>query len=121
MVAVGPGGRIPEETNPTLVFRDGKPVLASSSIGSTHYRTIPALYNFVANDLDVEAASLAPYLLMADFSDATGAGIVEQVTEGLFEPSLIETVRGLGQQVNMIPLADETEFRGYWVGIGIDL
>jgi gamma-glutamyltranspeptidase/glutathione hydrolase len=120
MLDIGPGARLPEEIDPTIVFRDGCPIFASSSIGVTHYASLPFLYGVLGYDLDLENAALRPHLLLPDFSTFPGRGVVERVTEGLFPADVIEGVRALGQSVELIAPYAETAYRGYVVGVGRD-
>jgi len=121
VLEVGAGGRLPEETEPILVFQGGAPVLAASSIGVTHYRTLPFVYNAVAYDLDAEEASLAPFLLDPDYESATSASdVVERVIDGAFEPGLLDATRDLGQPIRTVSAREAPLYLGYGVGIGID-
>ena len=57
----GPGRRLPIETNPVLITRNGKPVLVSSSIGmGVHEQTYQAIVNVLEYGLDPKAAAEAP-------------------------------------------------------------
>ena len=120
MLDYGPGNRIPEETNPSIIFKDDMPVLASSSIGITHYRTVPVLYNYVAYDMDIESAFHETYLLYPDLTNVEGAGIIEHTVQGAFSSDLVDEVRDMGVLLDEIPDSQETEYRGYWIGIEID-
>ena len=60
----GPGRRLPIETNPVLITRNGKPVLVSSSIGmGVHEQTYQAIVNVLEYGLDPKAAAESPQVL----------------------------------------------------------
>lgn len=125
MNIAGPGNRIPIGLNPTIIYKNGSPVLASSSIGAIHPRTLAVLYNYVAYDMDIESASLEPYLLFTDYSNwdwSEDSYTVERVIQGQFDESLIDAVIDLGQQVSIVPeeSALENSASGLWVGIEIN-
>jgi gamma-glutamyltranspeptidase/glutathione hydrolase len=116
----GPGARLPEEIDPMIAFEDGCPIFASSSIGVTHYATLPLAYGLLGYDLDLERASERPSLLLPDFANFPALGIVERVPEGMFPSNVLAGVRALGQEVEEMAPYTETAFRGYAIGIGRD-
>ena len=120
MLDAGRGARLPEEIDPAIVFERGCPILASSSIGATHYATLPLLYGVLGYDLDLARASERPYLLLPDFANFPAQGVVERVPEGLFPSDVLAGVRALGQELEVIAPYVETAYRGYAIGIGRD-
>ncbi len=117
MAETGPGNRLPEETNPTIVLEGDEPVLASSSIGVVHQRTLSVLYPLLTYDVSIAPAFEHQGVLWPDFTDFTADGIVEQVLEGSYDATLLDDVRALGLSVSEIPEVSHHSYRGYWVGI----
>lgn len=120
MLDTGPGQRLPEELDPTIVLENGCPLVASSSIGVTHYRTLPLLYGMLGFDRGLESAARRPYLLLPDFSRSAELGVVERVTTGLFPNELLDGVRALGQAIEVLAPYAEAEHLGYVVGVERD-
>jgi gamma-glutamyltranspeptidase/glutathione hydrolase len=61
LARIKPGDYLSNITNPTLTFKDGKPVLASSSIGSgLPWTTAQCMHAVLALGLDVHQAALRP-------------------------------------------------------------
>ena len=124
----GPGNRLPIETNPVLITRDGKPVLVSSSIGmGVHEQTYQAIVNILEYGLDPKAAAESPQVLRpmsGGLDRALGAAIenaaAQTVEEGAFDAGLLERVRVMGQPMLEVSSAEASGWRGYWVGIHID-
>lgn len=116
----GPGNRLPEETNPLIVFLNNQPYLASSTVGITHYRLIAPLYNMLEYNKDVDEALEDPFLLLSDFSRIWGRSVRERVIWGDFDNRLIRRVRWMGLRVWQIPVISHAQYRGYWVAIRID-
>ena len=124
----GPGNRLPLETNPVLITRDGKPVLVSSSIGmGVHEQTYQAIVNILEYGLDPKAAAESPQVLRpmsGGLDQALGAVIenaaAQTVEEGAFDAGLLERVRAMGQPMLEVSSAEASGWRGYWVGIHID-
>ncbi len=119
----GPGKRLPAGVNPTIVFENGSPVLATSCINSgLQQRTLAVLYNRVAYDMDIETASMEPYPLYPVLDTLSAYGYaIERVIRGAFDDSLIRGVLALGQNVSIIPEEDvDGHMDGNLVGIEID-
>jgi gamma-glutamyltranspeptidase / glutathione hydrolase len=114
----GPGHRLPDPMSPTIVARDGRPVLASTAIGGgLHQRNIQVLAGVLEFGLDAQAAVDAPAFLLPDW---TGGKTVAQVPAGAFDARVLEGVRALGQPVKELGPRERAMFVGYWVGIAID-
>ena len=93
----GPGHRLPDPMSPTIVARDGRPVLASTAIGGgLHQRNIQVLAGVLEFGLDAQAAVDAPAFLLPDW---TGGKTIAQVPAGAFDARVLEGVRALGQEV----------------------
>ena len=108
----GPGARLPDPTNPGLVVKDGKPVMAFGSIGSgLHIRTVASLIGVLDYGLTPQQAINEPSLGSFEF------GGVRKLTVGCNEmkPQFMQAVRNLGQD-----MSESDPLRGYWLGIQID-
>jgi len=119
MVRAGPGNRLPDPTNPLIVLRAGRPVLASASIGNVLRETVLRLVNVLDYGLDPKAALEAPTLMSVERREPR---FVERVAKGDFDLALLDEVGAMGQRVEeMSPTAENLVMaRGYWVGITID-
>ena len=114
----GPGNRLPEPLNPTIVLHKGKPIVASGSIGSgegLHQITMQSLVNILDYGMDAKTALDTPsfFLPHSLYSPA-------QVWKGDFTKDVLKGVRAMGQPVEELPLEGPREGRGWWVGIVID-
>lgn len=118
IAAAGPGDHLPDPTNPLIVLRDGKPVLASSSIGGgLHQQTMMCLDHVLRGMTPAEAIA-QPTLLLPKFG-ALGLSTA-QVPEGAFADEMIDQVRALGQPVTEANTSQQGATRGYWIGIHVD-
>jgi gamma-glutamyltranspeptidase/glutathione hydrolase len=114
----GPGHRLPEQMNPLIVARDGRPVLATTAIGGgLHQRNIQILAGVLEFGQNAQAAVDAPAFLSADWS---GPKSVSQVPAGAFDAKVIAGVRSMGQEVKELGPKERAMFVGYWAGIAID-
>jgi gamma-glutamyltranspeptidase/glutathione hydrolase len=124
---VGPGVRLPDPTNPIIVLRGGKPVLASSSIGSgLHMATMQNMVNILDFGMDpkksVDSANfLGPFVSLS----RTGFGGfnlgLETVWAGEFPRAVIDGVRARGQKVEIFEKGKPGgPAPGYWIGIKLD-
>ncbi len=118
-----PGSRLPDPTEPLILFKDGKPFGGFSSIGGgLHQKTYAVLYNIMANGASLEEAMDAPstHLPAFDTEDFTKPPAV-QVAEGDFSPELLEAVRSMGLEVIEFPNTLEGRApRGYVVAATIN-
>ncbi len=115
----GAGARLPDPTNPLIALKDGRPVLAASTIGAgLHPEMLGRLVAVLEAGKD-PAAALAEPVLHLSLWDAAGAATA-QVTAGAFEPALLERVRALGQPVRELDPTSARGVVGYWVGIALD-
>lgn len=120
MLMAGSGARLPEETNPIIVFKNGEPVLASATIGITHYRIMPFLYNVTFKDTGMLTAFYAPEFLWPVITSLSSEGIVERLFEDQYPTHLIEELLQMGLLVNAVPFWDGQPYRGYLVGVERD-
>lgn len=112
IAATGAGRRLPDATNPGLVAKDGKPVMAFGSIGSgLHIRTIGSLIAVLDFGLTPQQAINEPSIGCFEF------GGIDKLTVGTkeFAPAFLQALRDLGQEVG-----ESDPLRGYWIGIRID-
>ncbi|NNF08527.1 MAG: hypothetical protein HKN21_17325 [Candidatus Eisenbacteria bacterium] len=116
----GPGNRLPDPTTPLIVLRDGKPVLALSSIGAgLHQKTLTVLLTMLDHGLDLESAINSPSHHLPEFG-AMGKA-TQQVIEGEFADEVLEAVRAMGLKIKEIPDGiDSRAPRGYVIGLAID-
>ena len=92
----GPGNRLPESTNPCIILKDGKPFLASSTIGSSlHQQTIQGLYYMMEYGMDPNEAVSSPTFIGGGREVRMGIRMVESE----FGKEVIEGVRELGVRV----------------------
>ena len=124
----GPGRRLPVETNPVLITKNGKPVLVSSSIGmGVHEQTYQAIVNVLEYGLDPKAAAESPQVLRpmgGGMDRAMGADTespaAQAVEEGAFDADLLARVRAMQQPMQELSPEAAAGWRGYWVGIHVD-
>jgi gamma-glutamyltranspeptidase/glutathione hydrolase len=119
----GPGKRLPESTNPLLVLRNGRPVLASMAIGSgLHAVTLSNVINVLEFGLDPQAAanmpsSRGPPLARLQNPDAARDLTTEAVGRGDFPEAVIAGVQARGQPLELV---NGNAQLGFWIGIQID-
>jgi len=118
----GPGNRLPDPTNPLIVLKDGRPVLASSSIGTgLHEQTLQSVLNVLEYGMDPKSAVDTAQFVRPAFA-ATGTVKVgdQVVAEGDFAPALLDAVRGRGIGIAVLPVAQARGVSGGWVGVLLD-
>ncbi len=116
---VGPGVRLPDPTNPLIVLKDGKPVMASCVVGSwLAPATVQNMINVLDFGMSPKDAVDTPQFWQAD---ATPEGVFnQQVPKGDFADDVLDAVRAKGQRLSIVPQNNHYGRRGYWVGIRID-
>ncbi len=118
-----PGSRLPDPTEPVIMFRNGKPFGGFSSIGAgLHQKTFTVLYNVMAYGASLEEALSAPSTHLPAFNTE---GFMKpptvQVVEGEFAAELLDQVRAMGLDVKEFPnTLDARAPRGYVVGAMIN-
>ncbi len=119
VLKAGPGKRFPNRTNPTIVLRDGKPVLACSAVGAgLHETMLQGLVYCLLYGKDPKATIDSPTYWLPDF---TGKGFEYQtVNKGAFPADVLESVRKMGQQVLEIEPKQGFSLIGYWIGVQLD-
>jgi gamma-glutamyltranspeptidase/glutathione hydrolase len=112
MDKVGPGGYVPDTTNPVIVLRNGRPAYASSCIGSDlHSATVQNLYNQLNFDMTMSESRATPKFQSVDWS----SGMAMKVQTGQFSQSLLDGVEARGLNIRLVnEYASE-----YWIGVRI--
>lgn len=117
---VGPGGRMPDPTHPLIVLKDGEPVLAGGTIGSLGLlgATMQNLVNILDFGMDPKTSVDTPNFLGPELIPSES---YKQVfVEGEFSEEILEAIRAMGQEVEMMPGESRGLFCGNWVGIQRD-
>jgi len=115
IAAVTPGERLPDATNPGLVMKDAKPYLAFGSIGmGLHQKTIQALHSIMDFGMTPDEAASVPAFGAPEFG-ATGLTGRQTISEGRFDPSVVEKANAMG-----LELVENDLTQGGWVGVKVD-
>ena len=116
VAVVPPGGRLPDSTNPLIVLKDGKPVLASTAMGlGLHETTLQNLVNILDFGMDPKTSVDQP-----NFRGASPTEYRKEVIgEGDFSAAILDGLRVRGQPVQIVPRDNPLGY-GYWIGIQID-
>ncbi len=115
VAAAGAGNRLPDPTNPGLVIKDGKPLLAFGSIGAgLHQKTIQVLHSILDFAYTPDEAASAPAFGAPEF---TAAGLTDRTTisEGRFDPEVVEAANDMGAG-----LFESDLMQGGWSGVMIE-
>ncbi len=125
LAEIQPGERLPDPTEPLLVFRDGKPLGAFSSIGAgLHQKTFTVLLNLIGYGSRLEGALGAPSTHLPQFDVKNYLKPpTTQVVAGEFNSELLAAARELGLDIKEFGASSEDRgARGYVVGavIGSD-
>jgi len=122
-----PGANLPMPINPALALRDGRPVLACSSIGAMHAVTVQQLDSALRLGTDIDTVVDQPLIHAKDIDvdasiTAKVAGFdptqpVARAVDDRFEPALLGAVRKRGQLISARAINDPTLPRGYWGAI----
>jgi gamma-glutamyltranspeptidase/glutathione hydrolase len=121
-----PGDRLPDPTNPVIVLKDGKPYLASSSIGAAlHSTTMNNLVNVLDYGMDPKKSVDTPNFMGPFYgldSDGTASPQIdkEALAEGDFAVNVIEAVKAKGQAVRLLTKSEVEWQLGFWIAIQID-
>ena len=105
----GPGGRVKDAGPPTIVTYEGRPVLGSSAAGGWNIQV-----NW-QNAFQILGRGMRPSesVNMPQFNFHT-------VTGGEFPQPLIDSVRAMGQVVNIRQPSSSGNGNGFWAGISVD-
>ncbi len=116
---VGPGQRVPEWDTPTIVLRDGRPYLGSTTIGGAYHEVnIQNLMNVLAFDMDPAEAAVQPRIrkkwpTFNPLRQPYGA-------PGEYSLEILEAVRDMGMDIVPTEPGTPASFGGAWVGVRID-
>lgn len=118
----GPGARLPDPTNPVIVLKDGKPVLASSSIGTgLHEQTLQSIVNVLEYGMDPKMAVDTGQFVRPIFVAAGDANVGDQgFAAGEFSGQLLDALRARGIGITVMPVAQARGASGGWVGVTLD-
>jgi gamma-glutamyltranspeptidase/glutathione hydrolase len=118
----GPGGRMPNEITPLVVLRDGKPVLACTSIGEgLNEAALQWVHNVLEFGMDPKAAvETPPFYGPVYAKDANGnpQSYKQWIPQDGFSEELLQGVRERGQPLVLATEADHVG--GGCIGITID-
>jgi gamma-glutamyltranspeptidase/glutathione hydrolase len=120
---VGAGVRLPDTTNPLLVLKNGKPVLASSAVGSgLHETTVQNIINVLDFGMDPQTSvhkpnTQGPFIGILLNKPGKGEYEKEAIAGRDFPETVLEGVRARGQAIKIVSEYDQP---GYWIGIQID-
>jgi gamma-glutamyltranspeptidase len=121
-------------TNPLIVLKNGKPVLASSCTGvGVHEVTVQNICNVLDYGMDPQTAEQAPKFGIPVFRDEDMTSLENLINRTEYEkqfmgndfsPDVLEDVRNLGQELEITPPSKDSkasiEGYGRWAGIQID-
>jgi len=119
----GPGHRLPETTDPLIVLKDKRPVLASSAIGSALQEvTLQNLINILDLGMDPQTAVDLPNFqgpfVGISANGWSGMQLTKEVLDRGFPASVIKGLKKRGQDVYQG--SGGWGQSGYWIGIRID-
>ncbi len=119
VMRVGPGQRVPEWDTPTIVLKDGRPYLGSTTIGGGYHEVnIQNLMNVLAFDMEPAEAAVQPRIrkkwpTFDPLRQPYGA-------PGEYSLEILEAVRDMGMDIVPTPAGNPASFGGAWVGVRID-
>jgi gamma-glutamyltranspeptidase/glutathione hydrolase len=121
VAAAGAGQQLPDPTNPTIVFKDGKTYLCSSSMSpALHSKTLFSLINVLNYGKDPKQAIESPYLPRASTrSDCSTSAI--NVVKREYPAATIEGMKKAYQLPIVVMPQAQTRFnQGLWIGIRVE-
>lgn len=123
-----PGDRVPDTMATTIALTNGKPHLATASVGSALIpETVRILVGILGNRLEPQAIRAAPPLLF-DFAPWNRFAI----PEGMYAPEFVSRLERLGEKARTVPNTEVQNTRGsvvlgavdpnsgHWVGFETD-
>jgi gamma-glutamyltranspeptidase/glutathione hydrolase len=120
----GAGVRLPDPSNPLIVLKEGKPVLASTAVGSgLHEATLQSVLNVLDFDMDPKTAVDQPNYYGPSY-EITRVGQSrlelekETLRDGDFSEAILNGLRSRGQALKLIN--GTPPMMGTWIGIRID-
>ena len=106
---VGPGEYLPDTTNPCLVLQNGRPVFASTCIGSDlHSATVQNLYNLMHFDYTWSESRATPKFQSVDWQN----NLAQKVKRHQFTQGLLDAVETMGMPISLV---DDWPSE-YWIG-----
>ena len=112
MDKAGPGAYVADTTNPGLVLRNGRPVIASSCVGSElHCNTIQNLYNMITFGMSPEESRGTPKFTIPDWGSGT---LNHRVIRNAFDQSIIDAVQAMGLGITLV---DSGICTYCWIGL----
>jgi ATP-dependent Clp protease adaptor protein ClpS len=108
LASLVPGARVPDTMATTIALTNGKPNLATSSVGRALMpETVRVLLGILGNRLEPQTVRAAPPLLF-DFEPGKRLAI----PEGMYAPEFVSRLERLGERVRTIPNAEVQNTRG---------
>jgi len=108
LASLVPGARVPDTMATTIALTNGKPTLATASVGRALMpETVRVLVGILGNRLEPQTVRAAPPLLF-DFEPWNHLAI----PEGMYAPEFVSRLEHLGERVRTIPNADVQNTRG---------
>ena len=113
----GPGNYLPNRTNPVLVFKNNKCIIASSSVGNgLHEVSLQNLFNLMDAGMPI-----AQSVNTANFYTPDWDQLERQTTlKGAFSKKILKQVKRMGQPVKAYHEADAGLLTGTWIGLTIN-
>jgi gamma-glutamyltranspeptidase / glutathione hydrolase len=128
LARLAPGAHLPMPVNPAITLRDGRPVLACSSMGAgMHAVAVQQLNSVLRLGADIYTAADQPLIhakdidvgpsLTAKVAALDPTQLIARAVDDRFDPALLDAVRGRGQAVSARAKSDPALPRGYWGAI----
>jgi gamma-glutamyltranspeptidase/glutathione hydrolase len=119
---IGPGTKLDaaevEAGCPMIVLRDGKPVLGCGSVGASYYEvSLQGMVNVLDFGMDAPTAAMQPQFRRAW---PPGEPLRQPLGDGEFTRTLLEAVRALGIDLEVVEDRGLASSAGSWVGVTID-
>ena len=112
----GPGGRLASVENPLIATRNGRPVAASSAVGSGLFEnTFYSLVNLFAYGMTPQRAVDTPTFHLCG---SLGSLLVHRTILGDFPSDLLQAARSRGHQIDALPASDVPQ--GWWIALTVD-
>ncbi len=119
----GPGSYLPEATNPLIVLKKGRPVMASGAVGrGLHEVTIQSLINMMDLDMNPKEAIDAPKFLTPQYdpqSKTPDTYYIQRLVNRGFSEEVLKDLKARGQEVLLQEPGDFKAY-GYWLGLLVD-
>ena len=117
----GPGERLPDPTEAGLLFKDGKPVVAFSSMAmGLHHETFQSLTNFMDFGMTLKQALDAPSILYPKMDGLRDGGLPSSTVRVMRGDFSMELLEATGLPFEEIEPEERRYSQGLWVAIGRD-